>query len=303
MNVMLARWWSTCAVTPGVYPQGAAFRYDCLPSPEPRIAMQPLTPAGQRLVDQLAQRFGLSHEAVFHMLVAVNNGGGTMAQFNCPELGGSGQWMRGGMTMVGDMFNHGLKAAVDNLCNELASALAREQIFPPAATGSFIGEGEGGWWPGDLGRPFSTGSQNNVRYAVFAGRLAVESRGRLTVYDTLDHAIGGVSQQQGGDSALTFSSQYGTVAVSSLPVLHEAGTAAPQVNFAATPAAPEPARPAASERAAAQGGAGSSMAAGQRSQTGTDAIALIEQLARLRDAGVLTEDEFNSKKRELLDRL
>jgi hypothetical protein len=45
------------------------------------------------------------------------------------------------------------------------------------------------------------------------------------------------------------------------------------------------------------------MAAGQRSQTGTDAIALIEQLARLRDAGVLTEDEFNSKKRELLDRL
>jgi hypothetical protein len=139
MNVMVARWWSTCAVTPGVDPQGAAFRYDCLPSPKPRIAMQHLTPAGQRLVDQLAQRFGLSHEAVFHMLVAVNNGGGTMAQFNCPELGGSGQWMRGGMTIVGDMFNHGLKAAVDNLCNELASALAREQIFPAAATGSFTG--------------------------------------------------------------------------------------------------------------------------------------------------------------------
>ena len=58
--------------------------------------MQPLTPAGHRLVDQLAQRFGLSHDTIFCMLVAVNNGGGTMAQFNCPELGGSGQWMRGG---------------------------------------------------------------------------------------------------------------------------------------------------------------------------------------------------------------
>lgn len=258
--------------------------------------MQPLTPAGQRLVDQIAQRYGLSHEAVFHMLVAVNNGGGTMAQFNCPELGGSGQWMRGGMTMVGDMFNHGLKATVDNLCNELANALAREQIFPPVARGSSMdgGGGSQGWWPGDLGHPFSTGSQNDVRYAVFPGRLAVESHGRVTVYDTLDHHIAGVSQQQGGDSALTFASQYGTLAVSSLPVLHGGGgAAAPQVNFAQPSQAPEPARPAPTQRSAAQGSGPS----------GAEAIALIEQLARLRDAGVLTEDEFNSKKRELLDRL
>jgi hypothetical protein len=46
-------------------------------------------------------------------------GGGTLAQFNCnhPELGGNGQWMSGGMTMVGDMFNYGLKATVSGLCS------------------------------------------------------------------------------------------------------------------------------------------------------------------------------------------
>lgn len=263
--------------------------------------MQPLTPAGQRLVDQLAQRYGIGQDAVFHMLVAVNNGGGTMAQFNCPELGGNGQWMRGGMTMVGDMFNHGLKATVDSLCNELSNALAREQIFPPATLASAGGGGQG-WWPGELGRPFSTGSQNNVRYAVFPGRLAVDAHGRVTVYDTLDHNISGVSQQQGGDSALTFSSQYGTIAVSSLPVLHGGGhAAAPRVNFAQAPVAPEPVRPASPAPAMPQAGAGANAGAG--CQAGTDVIALIEQLARLRAAGVLTDDEFNSKKRELLDRL
>ncbi|RYY67144.1 MAG: SHOCT domain-containing protein [Comamonadaceae bacterium] len=271
--------------------------------------MQPLTPAGQRLVDQLAQRFGLRQDTVTEMLVAVNNGGGTMAQFNCPELGG-GQWMRGGMTMVGDMFNHGLKATVDNLCNELAGALAREQVFAPVAMAPAMGGGAShGWWPGDLGRPFSTGSQNNVRYAVFPRRLAVEAHGRVTVYDTLDHQIGGVSQQQGGDSALTFTSQHGTVSVASLPVLHGEGTAQPQVNFAQAPVAPQ-SQP--YQRAAApdwpapppvQAVTAPAPAPVQRSQSGTEAIALIEQLARLRDAGVLTDDEFNSKKRELLDRL
>ena len=67
--------------------------------------MQKLTDVGQTIVNNLAQRYGLSQDAVVHMLVAVNNGNGSMAQFNCPELGGGGQWMRGGMTMVGDMFN------------------------------------------------------------------------------------------------------------------------------------------------------------------------------------------------------
>jgi hypothetical protein len=38
-----------------------------------------------------------------------------MAQFNHPEFAGSGQWMQGGMLMLGDMFNHALKGRVDAL--------------------------------------------------------------------------------------------------------------------------------------------------------------------------------------------
>jgi len=84
--------------------------------------VQNLTPAGQNIVNDIAFRYNLSVDAVIHMLISVNNGGGTMAQFNCPELGGSGQWMQGGMTMVGDMFNYGLQSKVVNLCNELSAA-------------------------------------------------------------------------------------------------------------------------------------------------------------------------------------
>ena len=50
--------------------------------------MQTLTPAGQNLVNDVASRYNISTDAVIHMLVAVNNGGGSMAQFNSPELGG-----------------------------------------------------------------------------------------------------------------------------------------------------------------------------------------------------------------------
>jgi hypothetical protein len=42
-----------------------------------------------------------------------------MAQFNHPEFGGMSQWSPG-MTMVGDMFNNGLKSKLDAVCSELA---------------------------------------------------------------------------------------------------------------------------------------------------------------------------------------
>lgn len=249
--------------------------------------MQQLTPAGQNAVNDIAYRYNLSHDAVVHMLIAVNNGGGTMAQFNCPELGGAGQWMRGGMTMVGDMFNHGLKMTVDNLCNELAACLANNQVFPPLPQNSY---GNNQWWPGDLGIPFSSGAQNNIRYAVFPQRLAVEVNGQVSVYDTLNHQIGGVSQQQGGDSSLTFSSQFGTIAVSSLPLIQGNGLApAPSTNFAAPPVYID------SPQAAANPAMG-----GNASQ---EILDLLQKLAQLRDAGVLTPEEFNSKKQDLLNRL
>ncbi|MGB5447143.1 MAG: SHOCT domain-containing protein, partial [Psychromonas sp.] len=192
--------------------------------------MQKLTNVGENLVNEIASRYALSHDAVVHMLVAVNNGGGSMAQFNCPELGGSGQWMRGGMTMVGDMFNNGLKNTVDNLCNELANILSNNQIFPVIPAGT---PGSNQWWPSDLGSPFSSGAQNNIRYAIFPNRLAVELNGQVSVYDTLNHNIGGISQQQGGNTSLTFSSQFGTIDVHSLPLISgQALPSAPQTNFA-----------------------------------------------------------------------
>jgi hypothetical protein len=149
------------------------------------------------------------------MLWAVSNGNGSMAQFSHWEFGGYGQWMRGGMTMVGDMFNHQLKGRVDSLCSELGQLLAsRSDLVPPAPTAV-------NWWPASLGSPNATGAQNSTRYAYFAHsrRLAVDTGGTVWVYDTLDHQIGGFSQQQGQGSGITFTSQYGTVDLGSLPVV------------------------------------------------------------------------------------
>jgi hypothetical protein len=257
--------------------------------------MQQITSTGQNIVSDLARRYNLSQDAVIHMLIAVNNGGGSMAQFNCPELGGNGQWMRGGMTMVGDMFNYGLKMTVDNLCAELSNVLATTEIFPPAPLGSI---NSNQWWPASLGNPFSSGAQNNIRYAVFPQTLAVALNGQVTVYDTLGHHISGVSQQQGGDSALTFSSQYGTVSVSSLPIVSGAGLPqAPHTNFAT----PADALNHSNTNIEIAPSTPLNQMTDQRSKD--DIIALIGNLAQLRDVGALTEAEFNSKKIELLNRL
>jgi hypothetical protein len=262
--------------------------------------MQPLTPAGENIINDIARRYNLSYASAVSMLVAVNRGGGSMAQFHCPELGG-GQWMRGGMTMVGDMFNHGLKATVDNLCNELSNALANNQMFPPAPQG---GSGGGGsqWWPGDLGSPSSSGSQNHIRYAFFpqAQRLVVERDGQVSVFNTLDHRIGGVSQRQSGSTSLTFTSQYGTVSTLSLPLISGPGlerTTDP-TNFAAAPSAPSSPAPAFPSQAPSSAAPGRGANRG-----GHDIVSLLEKLGQLRDSGVLTDAEFASKKAELLGRL
>ena len=241
------------------------------------------------------------------------NGNGAMAQFSHPEFGGSGQWMRGGMIMVSDMFNNSLKGRIDGLCNELLGLVANEADL--ISTGSFQSQSQGGqrqgaygggqqqqsgsgpvgrvslfvppppgssghWWPADLGRPTSTGAQNDVRYAYFAGtrRLAIEVNGRVTVYDTLDHQISELSQQQSSGGSLTFSSQHGLVDVSSLPVLSVDSVPRPS---------PMP-----------QSTVGVSSVGGQ-----ADIFATIEKLAELRDKGILSEEEFATKKAELLARL
>src|SRR4051812_34927336 len=205
--------------------------------------MRNLTSDGQARIAEIAQRYGVSTDGVLTMLDALQRGGGTMAQFSHPDFGGSGQWMRGGMTMVSDFFNNALKSTVDGVCNELSNLLAGDlswfQESQPAQTSTFSSSGSfggyGSWWPADLGQPNSSGGQNDIRYAYFghANRLAVDNGGTITVYDTGDHVISGVSQQQGNGWTLTFSSQYGTVPVSSLRVVSGNGA---QV----TPQQPEP---------------------------------------------------------------
>jgi hypothetical protein len=240
-----------------------------------------------------------------------------MAQFSHPEFGGSGQWMRGGMIMVSDMFNNSLKDRIDGLCNEVSALVANEGDL--ITSGSFQSQSQGGqrqgafggghqqqsgsgpvgrvsvfvpplagssghWWPADLGQPTSTGAQNNVRYAYFGQtrRLAIEVNGRITIYDTLDHQISGFSQQQSTGGSLTFSSQHGLVDVASLPVLSIDGV--PRHGSVRTPS-PAP------------------QTAGAAPIGQVDVFATIEKLAELRDKGILSEQEFATKKAELLARL
>ena len=166
-------------------------------------------------VTRIAQKHGVSPGAVQALLDALRRGGGRQAQFSHPELGGMGQWSAGGMPQVGDMFNTALRDKVSALCRELA----QEVTDAPASPGT-QGHDSADWWPTGLGRPSAAGAQNGMRYACFpdSRRVAVEQGGTVTVYDSGDHRISGVSQQQDGSQALTFRSQHGTIGAADLPV-------------------------------------------------------------------------------------
>ena len=191
--------------------------------------MELLSAQGEQAIQAIANRYHLSRDAVLTLFDAVIRGQGTMAQFSHPELGGMGQWMQGGMTMVGDMFNQQLQWTVANVCQELSGLLSqRATLFQPApqhsapAFGGMNNMNQGQWWPAGLGYPASSGSQNNTAYAFFPQqqRLAIKHNTVITIYNSLDHQIGGVSQQQGGVESMTFTSQYGTVPVTNLPVIN-----------------------------------------------------------------------------------
>ena len=288
--------------------------------------MMQLTQYGQGVVNDIANRYGISRDAVTTLLVAVNHGGGTQAQFSHPELGGMSQWSRGGMIMVGDMFNNGLKYTVDSLCNELSNALANGQVFPPPpppryapmssqsqsqSSGGYGGASytssqgpQGSSWPPELGQPSSVGAQNNLRYAVFpqTNRLAIDNGGQLSVYDLGDHQVYGFSQQQGGDQSITFTSQYGTVRVADLPRVDPGASQAAQAAPAPEPAAPPP-QPDQPAPAAASAPEQQAPAAPSVPDNSAEIFQMIEQLAQLREKGILTDEEFDKKKAELLSRL
>jgi hypothetical protein len=167
----------------------------------------------QRSVEEIARRHGFSADAGQAMFDALVAGGGAMAQFSHSEFGGAGQWMRGGMTMVGDMFNDDLRRHVDGLCADLVQLMASDPDIASVAVPPRL------WWPQALGMPASTGAQNDARYAYFPDRrrLAVDVHGAVKVYDTLDHRIAGFAQQQSSGSSMTFTSQKGVVDVATLP--------------------------------------------------------------------------------------
>lgn len=270
--------------------------------------MKQLTAEAQQIIYTLAQRYQFSSEAVLSLLQAIRNGNGTMAQFNHPEFGGSGQWMQNGMIMTADMFNHALKNKIANLCEELAALCVsqpnfsanvsfhtQQQIYSPHPDSQqqqnsfktmpmaslFVPQDDfGQWWPDSLPTPNSTGSQNNAKYAYFAGvrRLAIEVSGQVTLYDTLDHQISGFSQQQARDGSITFTSQHGAVALNSLPIVAQDNLSvqsAIEVNTVNKPAINQEA----------------------------DIFSAIEKLADLKNKGILTENEYSAKKAELLARL
>ncbi|MET0350812.1 MAG: hypothetical protein ABW067_13565 [Rhizobacter sp.] len=81
------------------------------------------------------------------------------------------------------------------------------------------------WWPEALGVPASSGSQNDVHYAVFpkAHRVLLRRDGGVEQYDTGEHRIQGVTQvsdQAGGHAS--FRSDHGAVELSKLRRIDEA---------------------------------------------------------------------------------
>ncbi|MBB3951402.1 hypothetical protein [Aureimonas jatrophae] len=176
-------------------------------------------------IETLGMRHGFSREAVSVLADALRRGGGTQAQFSHPELGGMGQWSKGGMIMIGAMNDHGLKARVAALAQDLSGQDLGNATAPDDRGDRGDRDGRepphASWWPSDLGRASSTGEQNGVRYAVFPDtrRLAIERDGRTTVYDTGDHEIVGAAQSQGHDTRLRLSSRNGNLDIESLPVV------------------------------------------------------------------------------------
>ena len=228
--------------------------------------------------------------------------------------------------MVGDMFNYQLKSKVDGICGDLSAAIVDQNLqvaSPPAPQkpGSGIaGQGSENWsqwWPAELGSPNTSGSQNQYRYAYFAGmrRLAISDGQSVTVYDTLDHNIGGVAQQQGGVAGVGFTSQYGNVDLRTLPLVN--GIAIGTSNSIPIQ---EPIQGSSSVDADTLRPATSSVMESPQSNASpqlvdtitqsspslmsSDAVfTMIERLAKLKDAGALTDEEFAAKKTELLARL
>lgn len=158
--------------------------------------------------NEIAAKYNLSPTVVQHVAQAIALGNGQQAQFNHPELGGMGQWMPG-MIMIGDAFNHTLKAKVDALCHELAKAYHSGELSPISTPSPMT---QTKWWSLDLQNPSISGGQNTLKYVYFqqANRLIISNNQQEAIYDTSPYIIAGVSQQQANNkTSLVFHTQGG----------------------------------------------------------------------------------------------
>lgn len=184
-----------------------------------------ITP-NQRL-SELGTRHGFTPEAVRTMLMALIAGNGSMAQFNHPEFGGLGQWMKGGMVMTSAPDQSDLPKRIDRLCVALVRVLAADpEVSEVGVLRTFPrqtrrwDDRHDAWWPSALGTPSSEGVQNEAAYAYFPTKrkLAVRVNGEVIVYDTREYLVHGFGQQQPGRDLL-ISTPQGDVPVHSLPVV------------------------------------------------------------------------------------
>ena len=122
-----------------------------------------------------------------------------------------------------------------------------------------------------------------------AAALAIEADGALALYDTGDHDIGGVSQQQGGGRSLRFTGRSGPVDLDQPDAPRREPTRrGPPLRARAVPPGP-----------AAEASPGQRRAGGRQRRPRRRSSARRDRAAR----ACLTEGEFTAKKAELLGAL
>lgn len=245
----------------------------------------------------IAQRHGFTEGAAQAALDALRHGHGRMAQFSHPEFGGMGQWSPG-MTMIGAMFDSGLKGRVEALFAELARGADSRAEAPSHPSEPETGEARSrDWWPADLGHASSTGSQNDMRYALFPDkrRLAVRDGGRVTIYNTGEHRISGFGQQQGGTQTLSLSGGSGSISLDDLERV-DSDAAEEDRKPAQAPSRPQ-------EQQAPRDASPATSSPGTSSSARDDALGTLERLADLHRRGVVSDSEFAAKKADLLSRI
>jgi hypothetical protein len=266
--------------------------------------MKKLTKDGHLAISEIAQKYSLEKSSVEALASAIVLGNGTMAQFNIPELGGTGQWMKGGMTMVGDIFNHSLRVKVEQVATELSELVASQIIFTADDSKTSVSGGaqKESSWPAIFGSPTSSGAQNNFKYAYFgpSRRLVIDEGEKRYIYDTKHHTISGVSQQQGSGSSFQLTSNEGIISLSDLPLISEPGSqpdSQPDRHDLETRQLPYD---------AVQDDVRHAYSSNVDVPSRNPEDIIIETISKLNvllEKGQITEEEFNSKKQELLGRL